>query len=239
MAWNPSDVQANYGRAGAGAGAVASAAVNEFLWKTYRWMSVGLALTGMVAFLVANTPAITNVVFGNPILFYGLLIGELIMVVAFSRMVGRLSFGQAAAMFLAYAAVNGITFSFVFLVYTSTSVAQVFFVTAGSFAGLSFVGATTKKDLSPMGRFLFFGLIGVIIASVVNIFFASSALYWITTYAGILVFAGLTAYDTQKLKNLYAHQGEAGNLALQGALMLYLDFINLMLLLLRVLGNRR
>jgi FtsH-binding integral membrane protein len=216
-----------------------TAAVNDFLWKTYRWMSFGLALTGLVAWVVANTPAVSNVIFTNPMLFYGLLIGEVVMVIAFTRMVSRLSFAQAAAMFLAYSAVNGLTLSFIFLIYTQGSVAQVFFITAGTFAGLSFFGATTKRDLSPMGRFLVFGLIGFLIASVVNIFLASGPLYWIITYAGVAIFAGLTAYDTQKLKNIYAAQGEGGNLALRGALILYLDFVNLMLLLLRILGRRR
>lgn len=218
---------------------VRAAEVNEFLWKTYRWMSAGLGLTGLVAWFTANTPAIANAVFSNPILFYGLLIGEVLMVVAFTRMVSRVSFGQAAAMFLGYSAVNGITMSFIFLAYTQSSVATVFFITAGSFAGLSFIGATTQKDLSGFGRFLIFGLIGILIASVVNIFLSNPAIYWVTTYAGVLVFAGLTAYDTQKLKNMYLQAGEGGNLPLSGALMLYLDFINLMLFLLRLLGDRR
>ena len=221
------------------AAAAGAAAVNAFLWRTYRWMSVGLGLTGVVAYVVAATPAVHEVIFGNPMLFYGLLIGEVLMVIAFSRMVHRVPFGTAAAMFLAYSAVNGLTLSFIFLLYTQSSVAQVFFVTAGAFAGLSFVGATTKKDLSGIGRFLIMGLIGLIIASVVNLFLASPAIYWITTYAGVLIFAGLTAYDTQKLKKAFATHGDRGNLALHGALILYLDFINLMLFLLRLLGRRR
>ncbi len=215
------------------------ALVSALLWKTYRWMAAGLALTGAVAWVVAATPAINQVVFGNPPLFYGLLIAELAMVVVFSRVVHKVSFAAAAGMFMAYAALNGITMSFVFLLYTQSSIAQVFFVTAGSFAGLSFVGYTTKKDLSAIGRFMYMGLIGLIIASVVNIFLQSPAIYWITTYAGVLIFAGLTAYDTQKLKTMFAAHGEAGNLPLRGALILYLDFINLMLFLLRILGRRR
>lgn len=216
-----------------------SAAANAFLWKVYRWMSVGLALTGAVAWFTANTPAVHQVVFGNPLVFYGLLIGELAMVLAFSAMVRHVRSATAAGMFLAYSAMNGLTMAFVFLLYTQSSVASVFLITAGSFAGLSFFGATTQRDLSPVGRFMLFGLIGVIIASVVNIFLASPAIYWVTTYAGVLIFAGLTAYDTQKLKALYAERGEGGNLALQGALILYLDFVNLMLFLLRLLGDRR
>lgn len=214
-------------------------AVGAFLWKTYRWMSVGLAVTGLFALLVAHTPALTELIFGNRMIFYGLLIGELVMVVAFSAMAARLSFGAAAAMFIAYAAVNGLTLSFIFLIYTSSSVAQVFFITAGSFAGLAFIGATTKRDLSPMRSFLYIGLIGLILASVVNIFLANPAIYWITTYAGVIIFAGLTAYDTQKLKTMFASGGEQGNLAIRGALILYLDFINLLLMLLRIFGRRR
>lgn len=229
----------SYGAADRIRAAGADAAVAAFMWKTYRWMSAGLGLTGLVAYVVSQTPAIHEAVFANPFIFYGLLIGELVMVIAFSAMVSRVSFSTAAAMFLAYSALNGITMSFIFLIYTQSSVAMVFFITAGSFAGLSFVGSTTKRDLSAMGSFLYIGLIGLILASVVNIFLASPAIYWITTYGGVLIFAGLTAYDTQKLKRLYAAGGEGGNLSLRGALILYLDFINLMLFLLRILGRRR
>lgn len=228
-----------YGAADRIRAAGADAAVAAFMWRTYRWMSAGLGLTGIVAYVVSQTPAIYEVVFANPIVFYGLLIGEVVMVIAFSAMVGRVSFLAAAAMFLAYSALNGVTMSFIFLMYTHSSVATVFFVTAGSFGGLSLIGWTTKKDLSAVGSFLYVGLIGLILASVVNIFLASPAIYWITTYAGVLIFAGLTAYDTQKLKQLYISGGEGGNLALRGALILYLDFINLMLFLLRILGRRR
>ncbi|MEZ4272174.1 MAG: Bax inhibitor-1/YccA family protein [Myxococcota bacterium] len=219
--------------------ATQDAAANDFLWKTYRWMSLGLAATGLVAWMVANTPAVANAIFGNPILFYGLFIVEIGMVIAFSAVAHKVSALAATGMFLAYAAVNGLTLGFVFLLYTQSSVASTFFITAGSFAGFSFVGATTKKDLSPIGRFLYMGLIGIIIASVVNIFVASSALGWVVSYAGVAIFAGLTAYDTQKLKRLYAEGGESGNLAVRGALILYLDFINLFLLLLRFFGDRR
>jgi FtsH-binding integral membrane protein len=217
----------------------AAAAVNDFLWKTYRWMAVGLGLTGIVAYLVANTTSVAQLVFNNPVLFYGLLIGELLMVIAFSAVAHRVSFAAAAGMFLAYSALNGITLSMIFILYTEASIASTFFITAGSFAGLSFVGATTRRDLTAMGRFMWMGLIGLIIASVVNIFLASPAIYWITTYAGVLIFAGLTAHDTQKLKRMYSQSGEAGNLALRGALILYLDFINLLLFLLRIFGRRR
>jgi uncharacterized protein len=158
---------------------------------------------------------------------------------AFAARASRMSFGAAVAVFTAYAALNGVTMAMIFLVYTAASVAQVFFVSAGAFAGLSLYGATTQRDLTAIGQFLVIGLVGLVIGSLVNLFLQSSALYWVTTYAGVLIFAGLTAYDNQKLRRLYALQGETGNLALQGALILYLDFINLFLMLLRIFGKRR
>ena len=219
--------------------ATRNAEVAAFMWRTYWWMSLGLALTGIVAWVVSSTPEMVNLIVGNQILFFGLILGELGMVVAFSSMAHRVSAGTAAAMFLGYAALNGLTFSVLFLAYTQESIAQTFFVTAGSFAGLSLAGYTTKRDLSGMRGFLMIGVIGIVLASLVNMFFNNPAIYWITTYAGVLVFAGLTAYDTQKLKRMYAVSGDAGNLALRGALTLYLDFINLMIFLLRLMGRRR
>lgn len=212
---------------------------SAFLWGVYRWMTVGLAVTGLVALVTVSSPAMLDFIFGNRIVFYGLLIGELAMVMTFSAMAQRVSGATAALMFIGYAALNGLTFASIFLAYTQASIAQVFFVTAGAFAALSFYGSVTRRDLSPIGRFMFMGLIGLIIASVVNIFWANPALYWVSTYAGVLIFAGLTAYDTQKLKALYAEHGASGNLALQGALVLYLDFINLFLMMLRLFGSRR
>jgi FtsH-binding integral membrane protein len=211
---------------------------NDILWVTYRWMSVGLGITGLVAWLVSNSPAALGLVLGNRLAFYALLAVELGLVFAFSAVARRASTAVAAAMFFAYAAINGLTFSVIFIVYTSASIASTFLVSAGAFAGLSLFGAVTHRDLSGVGRFALFALIGLIIASVVNIFLASSALLWLTTFAGVAIFAALTAYDTQKLKALYA-AGEAGNLALRGALMLYLDFINMFLFLLRLFGRRR
>jgi uncharacterized protein len=211
----------------------------EFLWTTYRWMSAGLGVTGLVAMLVAGSPAAIGWITGSKLTFFGLLIAELAMVVAFTPVAMRASSAVAALMFLAYSALNGLTLSVVFLAYTQASIAQVFFVTAGAFAGLSLYGAVTKRDLAPVGRFMFMGLIGVLIASVVNIWLAQPAIYWITSYAGVLIFAGLTAWDTQKLKAMYAERGDAGNLALRGALILYLDFVNLFLFMLRIFGQRR
>lgn len=218
---------------------VSHESANDILWTTYRWMSVGLAITGLVAWWVTRTPALLSLVLGSRALFFGLIIAQFGMVMAFSAMASRVSTGAAAAMFFGYAALTGLTFSVLFVVYTSTSIASTFMVTAGSFAGLSVFGATTKRDLSPIGRFALFAVIGLIIASVVNIFVASTMLHWITTYAGVLIFAALTAHDTQKLKQMYAEQGSAGNLALRGALVLYLDFINMFVFLLQIFGRRR
>ena len=210
----------------------------DLLWVTYRWMSAGLAVTGLVAWLVSQSPAALEIVVGNRLVFYGLLFAQLLLVLAFGSVAARASTAATAAMFFTYAAVTGVTFSVIFLVYTSSSIATTFLVTGGAFAGLSIFGAITKRDLSGVGRFAVFALIGLIIASVVNFFLASSALMWLTTYAGIVIFAALTAYDTQKLKALYA-AGAGANLPLLGALTLYLDFINMFLLLLRIFGRRR
>jgi FtsH-binding integral membrane protein len=211
---------------------------NDILWITYRWMSVGLGITGLVAWLVSQSPGAVELLVSNRIVFYGLIFAQLGLVFAFSSVATRASTAVTAAMFFLYAALTGITFSVLFLVYTSSSIASTFLVTGGAFAGLSVFGAVTKRDLSSVGRFAIFALIGLIIASVVNMFLASSALMWIVTFAGVAIFAALTAYDTQKLKELYA-AGVGGNLALRGALTLYLDFINMFLFLLRLFGRRR
>ena len=193
---------------------------NDILWVTYRWMSVGLGITGLVAWLVSQSPAALDLVVGNRIVFYGLLIAQLGLVFTFSSVAARAGTAVVAAMFFAYAAITGLTFSVLFLLYTSSSIASTFLVTGGTFAGIAL-----------------FALIGLIIASVVNIFLHSSALMWLTTFAGVVIFGALTAYDTQKLKAMYA-AGAGGNLALCGALTLYLDFINMFLFLLRIFGQR-
>jgi FtsH-binding integral membrane protein len=218
---------------------VGSDDVNDILWATYRWMSVGLAITGLVAWLVSRSPAALELVVQNRMVFYGLMLAQVGLVVAFSALVARVSTAVAAAMFFAYAALTGLTFSALFLVYTLSSIASTFFITSAAFAGLSVFGAVTKRDLSVVGRFAVFAVIGLIIASVVNIFLASSGLLWITSVVGVLVFGALTAYDTQALKQLYAEAGDRGNLALHGALKLYLDFINMFVFLLHLTGRRR
>ena len=219
--------------------AVSGESANDILWVTYRWMSVGLAITGIVAWLVAQSPSALSLFVENRIVFYGLMFGQVGLVLAFSAAVTRVSTATAAAMFFGYAAMTGITFSVLFLIFTASSIANTFFITAGTFAGLSVFGAVTKRDLSAVGRFALFALIGLVLASVVNIFLKSSALMWLTTYVGILVFAALTAYDTQQLKEMYRAEGYASNLALRGALKLYLDFINMFLYLLNLFGRRR
>ncbi|HEY5239841.1 MAG TPA: Bax inhibitor-1/YccA family protein [Polyangiaceae bacterium] len=217
--------------------AVAGESANDVLWVTYRWMSVGLGITGLVAWLVSQSPDALALFVGNRIVFYGLLIAQLGLVFAFSSVAARSTTAVVAAMFFVYAGITGLTFSILFLLYTSSSIASTFLVTAGTFAGISVFGAVTKRDLSSVGRFALFALIGLIIASVVNVFLHSTGLMWLTTFAGILIFAALTAYDTQKLKAMYA-AGVGGNLALRGALTLYLDFINMFLFLLRIFGQR-
>ncbi len=216
-----------------------SAAINDALWVTYRWMALGLGVTGMVAMLTASSRSALELLLGNPILFYVLLAAQLGLVFGFGAAAQRASTAVVATMFFAYAALTGVTMSTIFLVYTASSIAGVFFVTAGSFAGLSAFGLMTKRDLSAIGRFAMFALIGLILASIVNIFLRSSGLQWLTSFAGVLIFGGLTAYDTQKLKELYATAEAEGNLPLVGALTLYLDFINLFLFMLRLVGVGR
>jgi FtsH-binding integral membrane protein len=208
----------------------------SFIAKVYRWMAGGLALTGIVAWVVANDPRMLQAIYGNPAIIWVLFIVQLIMVVAFTSVVRRASFGTAAAMFLAYCALTGVTFSFIFLAYTRESIASTFFITGGAFAAMSAYGTLTKKDLTSWGQFLFMGLIGIIIAGIVNIFMRSDALNFVVSCVGVVVFTGLTAYDAQKIKAL-AQVGD-DRLALHGALALYLDFINLFLMLLRLFGRR-
>ncbi len=218
--------------------------VNTFIRSVYNWMAVGLALTGGVAFYVANTPAIRNVIFGNQLLFFGLIIAELALVFTLSARIHKMQASTGTALFLIYSGLNGATLSFIFLVYTSSSITSTFFICAATFIACSIYGWTTKRDLTSVGGFMFMGLIGIIIASLVNLFLRSSAMSMIISYIGVLVFIGLTAYDTQYIKNMALTQPaglEAGVMrkgAIIGALKLYLDFINLFLMLLRILGNR-
>lgn len=215
----------------------------NFITKVFTWMSAALVLTGLTAYLVASSPTMIQLIFGYKIVFYGLIIGELLMVGYLSSMVGRMSADTATFVFLLYAVVNGLTLSVIFMLYTASSIAGTFLVTAGTFAAMALYGYTTKRDLTSWGNLLFMALIGLILASVVNMFFHNPIVYWVSTYAGILIFVGLTAYDTQKIKemNIIGNEGtdEDRKEAIMGALMLYLDFINLFLYLLRLFGRSR
>ncbi|WP_349771329.1 Bax inhibitor-1/YccA family protein [Haliscomenobacter sp.] len=215
----------------------------RFMTKVFGWMAFALAITGAVAYVVAGSPQLLQFVFGNRFIFFGLIIGELLLVGYLSAAVMRMSANTATLVFLLYAVLNGLTLSFVFLIYTSTSIAGTFLITAGTFAAMSAYGYFTKNDLTKAGSLLFMALIGLVIASIVNIFLRSPMMYWIITYAGILIFVGLTAYDTQKIKsmNIIGNEGteEDHKEAIMGALTLYLDFINLFLYLLRLFGNRK
>jgi uncharacterized protein len=221
----------------------AEAETQRFMTKVYGWMSVALAVTGLVAIYVASTPSLVEIIFGNRILFWGLIIGEIFMVGAMVGWVQKMSANTATLLFFGYAMVNGLTLSSIFLIYTAGSIASTFFITAGTFGVMSFYGYTTKSDLTKWKNILFMGVIGLVIASIVNIFMKSTMLYWITTYAGVLIFVGLTAYDTQKIKNMniIGNEGteEDHKEAIMGALSLYLDFINLFLYLLRIFGKRK
>ncbi len=210
--------------------------------QVYAWMTAGLLVTGAIAMFVAGVPALAGAIIGNPFVFFGLMIAQVAMVWYLSARVMSLAPGAATGLFLGYAALNGLTFSVIFLAYTAASIASTFFVTAGTFGAMSAYGYLTKRDLSGMGGFLFMALIGIILASIVNIFWANGTLYWIITYAGVLIFVALTAYDTQKIKRMTDQvRDEHGErrVAIYGALTLYLDFINLFLFMLRILGDRR
>ncbi len=217
-------------------------AARSFLGQVYRFMSLGLATTGLIAMLVASSPAALSFFVLNRMVFFVVVIAQFGMVMAFAPIAARVSARAAALMFFAYSALSGVTFSSIFLIYTSGSIAGTFLVTAGMFAGVSAYGAITRRSLDSVGSFCFMGLIGLVIASVVNIFLGSPALYWLTTFMGVIVFTGLAAYDTAKMKTLGATAGggqQQTKLAMQGALILYLDFINLFLMLLRLFGGRR
>jgi len=212
--------------------------------NVYLWMSLALVITAVTSLLVANSPDIIFSVATNKPLFYGLLIGELALVWILSANIRKFSFNTATLMFVAYSVLNGVTLSIIFLIYTFSSIAMTFFVTAATFGVMALYGTVTKKDLSSWGNILFMALIGLIIASVTNWFLKSETLYWVLTYAGILIFVGLTAYDAQKIKRVLREHGNEINessqkIALMGALSLYLDFINLFLYLLRLLGSRK
>lgn len=215
----------------------------NFIQKVYGWMCLALTITGFVALRAASSESLMNIIVGNQLIFFGIIIAELGLVVWLSRSIDTMTSNKAIALFLLYSALNGLTLSVLFLAYTSASIASTFFITAGTFGVMSAYGYFTKSDLSSWGNILFMALIGLIIASVVNIFWHNEILYWIVTYAGVLIFVGLTAYDTQKIKEMSlkmeseSEEGRKG--AIMGALRLYLDFINMFIFMLRIFGDRR
>jgi FtsH-binding integral membrane protein len=205
-------------------------------------MGLGLATTALVSLYTASSPKMLAFIFGNSIVFFGLIIAELGLVIGVSAGINRLQASTAIMMFFLYSALNGLTLSAIFVAYTRASVANTFFITAGTFGAMSLYGYTTKRDLTSWGSFLTMGLIGIILASLVNLFFRSEMIYWVVTYAGIMVFVGLAAYDAQKIKAMavqgFGDEETERKGAVIGALQLYLDFINLFLLFLRLFGRR-
>jgi FtsH-binding integral membrane protein len=212
--------------------------------KVYAWMAIALGLTGAVSYFVASTPAIYTNFYSNSLIPMVFAIGTMIFGMWLLSSIQKLSVSAAVGCFALYSTLLGVTLSSIFLVYTAGSIASTFFVSAGMFGAMSVVGGVVKRDLSGFGRFLMMGLIGFVIASVVNIFFKSPAMYWALTYIGVFIFAGLTVYDTQRLRNMaYELEGEdestVTKVAVLGAMHLYLDFINLFLMLLRIFGERK
>ncbi|MBR6868164.1 MAG: Bax inhibitor-1/YccA family protein [Prevotella sp.] len=220
-----------------------SAAFPVLMRKVYLWMTMALVITGFTAYYVATSETLLTLLLTNQIVFWVLVIGELGLVIGLSAAINRLSLTTATLMFVLYSVVNGATMSFIFLMYTASSITNVFFITAGTFAAMALYGYFTKSDLSSWGKYLLMALIGIIIATVVNIFTKSQGLAVIINYLGVLVFVGLTAYDSQKIKMMLLQMPDAGEaaqkVALLGALSLYLDFINLFLYLLRLFGSKR
>lgn len=219
-----------------------SATFPVLMRKVYTWMTLAMIITGITSFGVATNPGILQIIFGNTLVFWGLIIAEFALVFGLSGMIHKLSLTTATLMFILYSIINGAVLSSIFLLYTMQSIGTVFFITAGTFGAMALIGYTTKKDLTTMGKMLYMALIGIIIATVVNIFVGSSGLQMIVSYIGVIIFVGLTAYDSQKIKLMLIEQDSANEgaqkLALLGALTLYLDFINLFIYLLRIFGKR-
>jgi FtsH-binding integral membrane protein len=215
--------------------------VTTFLSAVYWWMCAGLAITATSAWFIAGSPTIVRAIATNRMLFWGLMIAQLGIVFVLSARVQRLAASTASLLFVLYSALTGVTMAFVLLAFTGESVATTFLVTAGMFGGLAVYGTVTRRSLAGLGQFLFMGLIGVVLASVVGMFWHSDGLQFVVSFIGVLVFSGLAAYDAQRLKEMAAAApgGETSSYAIVGALTLYLDFINLFLFLLRFTGNRR
>ena len=223
-------------------GSVATAErVTAFLRTVYGWMCAGLAVTAVVAYVIGSTPALVQALVGNMVLVIGLFVGQLALVFFLSARAHTLAPGTATAVFLGYAGLTGVTLSVLVLAYTGASIASTFMVTAGMFGALAFYGTTTSRSLAGMGQFMFMGLIGLVLASIVGLFWQSDALQFLISVVGVIVFTGLTAWDAQRLKQmaLEVPPAQVRQYAIVGALALYLDFLNLFLFLLRFLGDRR
>jgi len=220
-----------------------SHSIAVYLTKVYNWMAVALLVTGLVAYFTAGSEQLIQAIVGNRILFFGLIIGEIALVGYISARIQKISSYNATLLFLLYAVLNGLTLAVIFLIYTSESISSTFIITAGTFGTMSLYGYYTKKDLTKIGNLAFMALIGIIIASVVNMFMNSEMMSWIISYLGVAIFVALTAYDTQKLKRIamngFENEESMEKSAILGALTLYLDFINLFLFLLRIFGNRK
>jgi FtsH-binding integral membrane protein len=219
--------------------------VNSFVRSVYNWMAIGLAITGFTAYAVANSPEVQRVIFGSGIVFFGLILAQLALVFMIRGRIYKMQSSTATTLFIVYSALNGATLSAIFMAYAASTITSTFFVCSATFVGCSIYGYATRRDLTSMGGFLTMGLIGIVIASLINMFFRSGAVSTIISYIGVLVFVGLTAYDTQDIKNMALAQpddvdaGAVRKGAILGALKLYLDFINLFLMLLRIFGSSR
>jgi FtsH-binding integral membrane protein len=215
--------------------------ISAFLWKVYAWMTIGLGITAVVAYAVAGSPELLRTLVLNRLVFFGLVIAELGLVFFISARAAHMSPQAASGLFALYSALNGVTLSVVLMAYTGESVATTFMITAGMFGAMALWGSTTKRSLAGMGQFMFMGLIGVVLASIVGIFWQNDALQFVIAFVGVIVFTGLAAWDAQRLKAmaLSLPDGQVGSYAVVGALSLYLDFINLFLSLLRLMGSRR
>ena len=218
--------------------------VATLMQKVYLWMTLALCASGLTALGAVSSETMMSLILGSRTAFFLLIIAELGVVFYLNIAIRKISFKTAAALFMVYSILNGATLSVIFLVYQLPSIISTFFITAGTFGAMAWLGHTTKKDLSSIGQMLSMALIGLIIASIVNIFWANNVLYWITTYVGVFIFVGLTAYDAQKIKNMLNKRNqhnseEIRKIALIGSLMLYLDFVNLFLYLLRLFGKKK
>lgn len=223
---------------------VSKTAQSTLMRSVYTWMTLALAITGLTAMYMAKSLTVINMMMQNSMLFWGVLIAEVVLVMYMSARINKISFTTATLLFIAYSILNGVTLSILFLIYTANSIATTFFVTAGTFGAMALFGYVTKKDLTRIGSLCIMGVIGLIIASVVNMFLHNTMMDMIISYVGVLLFVGLTAYDAQKIKHLLSGDDIEVNestqkIALLGALTLYLDFINLFIYLLRILGDRK